>query len=202
VPEASPAELIWIAPAEINVSDEEQDRHWRFAMHLQLPDGVRWPVAIGDAALHEADRVPVRGPTFVIDKRVRVHGRPARVVIGDSGANVRVSLSVLVIGAAIELYRNRYGKDPADLPGRLAFDNKRYFCREYLSLIDAGVAQEVSYISAIRRVSFGMCRVAHGYTEFSVDCSGEDIIYWEGPPEQLRRVPAAISANAWRARHA
>jgi len=188
---------LWIAEAALSIRDAVVDSSWCFYIDAPLPAGEHWPIAFGAANLDQ-DLLPVEGPRFMLDKRVTLNEQPHRVIIGDEPSGLRASLSELAIRHAIRLFTNRFGAAPDELPGNLVSDNKRHFYEEYLKLLDEGNEPQACHIPAIRRISFGKSREAHGYTVFSVDCTGDDIIYRKGPPEQLRRVSKNIDVNARR----
>lgn len=191
-------ETVWVSRMQLVHRDEQVGDRWRFFTQSKIHDG-EITLAMGECSVLESGAL---APTFVIDKRQWMAGRAVRVAIGEQSTERRESLTELVLGAALGAYRSRFGAYPEHLPGRLAADNLKHFREEALRLQDQvglGLSVTECYIEAVRRISFGRSRAAHGYTEFEVVCSdASKVVYRAGPPETLRYFPETIDIVATR----
>jgi hypothetical protein len=139
----------------------------------------------------DASGQPTTGPEFVLEKRFFRNGVEHRISVIDDATGQSLSLTSLAIEEAMKRFKARYPGGPNELPGSLADDNKANFRSEYLKAIDQGMTPDAAKVHAIKQISFGKQRIAHGYTELTVDVSGiVEIPY--GDPPQNRRVPKDI----------
>lgn len=187
---------IWVKEADLKASDRLTSKEWLFSVEAPLPNGRTDTIAYGSVEL-DAQKLPLGGPEFVFDKRSTVGGTSYRISIGDEAAGESASLTKVALDRAIALFKARFGHEPTELPGYLAYDNKLNFQREYLKAIDRGIPPKQAEIDAAKSISFGSARIARGYSDVSVDASGEDTIMYGIPPKP-RTVPSSIRIVAKR----
>lgn len=180
--------------SRLQITDSASATEWTFMMIAPLDSGEEATLGYGVVPL-DASRQPTTGPEFVLEKRFFVNGIEHRISVIDDATGQSLSLTSLAIDEAMKRFKARYPGGPDELPGSLADDNKANFRNEYLKAIDQGMTPDEAKVRAIEQISFGKQRMAHGYTVFQVDVSGEVEISYGDPPQQ-RRVPQNIRVIA------
>jgi hypothetical protein len=189
-------ERLWVKEADLQVADHVTSKEWTFSIEAPLPNGRSTLIAYGTVELGPG-AVPIGGPEFVFEKRTTIGGKQYRVTIGDETAGQSMSLSDIALDQATKLFKARYGHDPDELPGHLAFENKANFQREYLKAIDAGMPPKEAEVAAVKAISFGRARVDRGYANIEVHTTDTEVIMY-GEPPRPRPVPKNIDVKASR----
>jgi len=176
------------------IADRVDPGSWNFTITAPLDGGDNALIAMSSAPLDDHGQ-PTEGPSFMLDSRVQQAGSESRVSIIDDATGQPVSLTDFALSESLQRFGLRFPGAPDALPGLLVDDNKRNFQREYLTAIDGGMTPDEAKNHAITQISFGRQRIAHGYTQFSVELSGETQIPFGDPPVN-RTVPAKIEVVA------
>jgi hypothetical protein len=121
---------------------------------------------------------PESPPTMSLQASVFVDGAEHAAHIYDEvvpgpgghpvGRGARTSLTRYVLDSFGRFYERRFGHPLKAWGGRLAFENKLNFQREYARLTDDNVPPDVVAIEAVKRISYGQHRIAEGFTKLTV----------------------------------
>jgi hypothetical protein len=150
---------------------------------------------------------PAKPPTMSLQASAFVDGQEhaariyPEVVVGPAGRAVgqgeRIPLTLHVLRRFGRFYERRFGYPLKAWAGRLAFENKLNFQREYARLIEFGVSPQQAIQTAVKKTSFGRHRISEGFTELTVRTTQpEPIDLGEG--FGVRDVPATIDVVAER----
>lgn len=121
---------------------------------------------------------PAAPPTMSLNASAFLDGQEhaahiyEEVIMGPAGHPVgrgpRIPLTRYVLDSFGRFYERRFGQPLKAWAGRLAFENKLNFQREYARLRDAGVSEEVAALEAVKRTSYGGHRLDAGFTKLTV----------------------------------
>ncbi|TMQ26015.1 MAG: hypothetical protein E6J90_04885 [Deltaproteobacteria bacterium] len=148
---------------------------------------------------------PAKPPTMSLGASAFIDGAEYaahiydEIVIGPgghaTGRGQRTSLTRHALTSFGQFYERRFGHPLKAWRGRLAFQNKLNFQREYVRLREEGVPAEVAKVEAVRRISYGIHRIDEGFTKLTVDVLTEEDVNL-GEPFGTRYVPTDITILA------
>jgi hypothetical protein len=183
----------WVKEAELRADERLTTKEWKFWLEAPSPDGRPHDLVTASVMLDDSGR-PMSGPSFYLDNRVQIQHGELRITVGEPGTPT--SITDLAIQRANTAFKNRFGHDPTELPGSLAYDNKEIFIREYISRIDKGVDAKTAAIQAAKATPFVQARDRAGYRDVEVKpfTSMKKVVY--GDPPRIREVPDTIEVIA------
>jgi len=149
---------------------------------------------------------PAKPPTMSLQASAFVDGQEhaariyPEVVVGPAGRAVgqgeRIPLTLYVLRRFGRFYERRFGYPLKAWAGRLAFENKLNFQREYARLIELGAKPgAATAVDAVKKISYGRHRLAENFSRISVrinDPAKVDL----GEGFGIRSVPTEIDVLA------
>ena len=144
-----------------------------------------------------------RAPHFVLDatdgdKAIRIYNDLIKDEAGGvKGTGRRHPFTRYAIDTLVTRYTRRFKHAPDALEGSLAWSNKLNFQTEFYKLRMADMAPDQAAVEAVKKISFGKHRIAAGYSDFSVEIRGTEVVDL-GTEMGKQRVPKKISVVARR----
>jgi hypothetical protein len=92
-------------------------------------------------------------------------------------------------------YQGRFHYPLKAWGGRLAFENKLNFQREYARLVDTGVPHDRAIVDAAKKISYGRHRIEAGFSRLVVE-TNPPVDVDLGPGLGVRKAPTDIRITA------